>query len=104
MKKLPIGAAVIWRELDPAFVPGDEERWIEHDAIVRGHGRDAAGIYTEIEVADGRVLEVHRDALREAAPPICPHPEHRLGTHGRLRKHQRVCLQCGATVVVGRRR
>jgi hypothetical protein len=32
--------------------------------------------------------------------PVCPHPEHRLGTRGGLKKHQRVCLQCVATVLV----
>lgn len=35
----------------------------------------------------------------DAPPPPCTHPEHRLGTHGRLRKHQRVCLNCGETVL-----
>jgi hypothetical protein len=39
----------------------------------------------------------------EAPPPPCPHPEHRLGTHGRLRKHQRVCLQCSAVVLAPRK-
>ena len=34
------------------------------------------------------------------SPPLpCEHPEHRLGTHGRLRKHQRVCMNCGETVL-----
>ena len=42
------------------------------------------------------------DDVAEPSGP-CPHPEHRLGTHGRLRKNQRVCLQCGATIVVSRR-
>ena len=36
-------------------------------------------------------------------PGPCPHPEHRLGTHGRLRKNQRVCLQCGDVVLVSSR-
>ena len=40
----------------------------------------------------------------EEVPSPCTHPEHRLGTHGRLKKNQRVCLQCGATVVVSRKR
>lgn len=41
----------------------------------------------------------------DAPPAPCPHPEHRLGTHGRLKKHQRVCLQCGkVTMLAGRRR
>jgi hypothetical protein len=39
-----------------------------------------------------------------APPPPCLHPEHRLGTHGGLRKHQRVCLNCGEVVLVRRRR
>ena len=34
----------------------------------------------------------------------CPHAEHRLGTHGRLKKNQRVCLQCGQTVIASRSR
>lgn len=38
----------------------------------------------------------------DAAPAPCPHPEHRLGTRGGLRKHQRVCLQCGAVVLARR--
>ena len=35
----------------------------------------------------------------DAPPPPCAHPEHRLGTHGGLRKHQRVCLNCGEVVL-----
>lgn len=38
----------------------------------------------------------------DAPPPPCAHPEHRLGTHGRLRKHQRVCLNCGEVVLLRR--
>lgn len=38
----------------------------------------------------------------DAPPPPCTHPEHRLGTHGGLRKHQRVCLNCGEVVLVRR--
>jgi hypothetical protein len=38
----------------------------------------------------------------DAPPPPCPHPEHRLGTHGRLRKHQRVCLNCGEVILIRR--
>ena len=38
----------------------------------------------------------------DAPPAPCTHPEHRLGTRGGLRKHQRVCLQCGAVVLVRR--
>ena len=37
------------------------------------------------------------------APPLpCTHPAHRLGTRGGLKKHQRVCLQCGAVVLARR--
>ena len=39
----------------------------------------------------------------DAPPPPCPHPAHRLGTHGSLRKHQRVCCQCGKVVLVSKR-
>jgi hypothetical protein len=102
VKKLAEGSAVIWRELDPAHVPGDgEPRFVDRGAIVCRHGRDAGGTYTEIEVDDGRVVQVHRDSLRPA-PIACAHPEHRLGTHGRLKRNQRVCLTCGAVVVVRR--
>ena len=39
----------------------------------------------------------------DAPPTPCTHPEHRLGTRGGLRKHQRVCLQCGAVVLAPRK-
>jgi hypothetical protein len=42
------------------------------------------------------------DVNVDASPAPCPHPEHRLGTRGGLRKHQRVCLQCGTIVLVRR--
>lgn len=32
----------------------------------------------------------------------CEHPEHRLGTHGRLKRNQRVCLNCGDVILVRR--
>lgn len=40
----------------------------------------------------------------DAPPAPCPHPAHRLGTRGGLRKHQRVCLQCGHVVLVSGRK
>ena len=42
------------------------------------------------------------DVDLDAPPAPCPHPEHRLSTRGGLRKHQRVCLQCGAVVLARR--
>ncbi len=39
----------------------------------------------------------------DAPPAPCPHPEHRLGTRGGLKKHQRVCLQCGNVVLASGR-
>jgi len=44
------------------------------------------------------------DVDLDAPPPPCKHPEHRLGTHGRLRKHQRVCLNCGEVVLKKQKR
>ncbi|HSX23343.1 MAG TPA: hypothetical protein VLE97_11270 [Gaiellaceae bacterium] len=106
MKKIDEGAVVIWREPDPAHVPGGgEPTWIERRAIVCRHGRDESGVYTEIELLDepgAKVVRVHRDSLREDTSP-CLHPEHRLGTHGRLRSNQRVCMTCGDVVLVRRR-
>lgn len=40
----------------------------------------------------------------DTPPRPCPHPEHRLGTNGGIRPHQRVCLQCGAVVLVKKRK
>jgi hypothetical protein len=48
--------------------------------------------------------DVDIDIDIDAPPPPCPHPEHRLGTHGGLRKHQRVCLQCGSVILISGRR
>lgn len=100
MTKLVIGGGAIWRELDPSHVPGEPERFVEHEVIVNSHGDETD---TEIEVPDGRVLRVHRDSLRELPRPVCLHPEHRLGTHGRLKSNQRVCMTCGDVVLVRRR-
>ena len=105
MKTIAEGSVVIWRELDPAHVPGEgAPTWIERKAIVCRHGRDESGVYTEIELFDppGSLVRVHRDSLREDTSP-CLHPEHRLGTHGRLRSNQRVCMTCGDVVLVRRR-
>ena len=98
MKTFEPGSLVIWRELDPAQLPGDgEPRFVEHDVIVRSC---TDGTY-EIEVDADRVVHVNGDSLRPFPP--CEHPEHRLGTHGRLRSNQRVCMNCGDVVLVRRR-
>ena len=69
-------------------------------------------IMTELVKLDGAAIETTAEATRPAtdvdvdvdAPSApCTHPEHRLGTRGGLRKHQRVCLQCGAVVLAPRR-
>jgi hypothetical protein len=50
-------------------------------------------------VAKKTDLETTADVDIDAPPAPCTHPEHRLGTRGGLRKHQRVCLQCGNVVL-----
>lgn len=106
MKTIAEGTVVVWRDPDPERVPGEgDPTWIERRAIVCRHGRDESGVYTEVELLDepgSRVVRVHRDSLREA-PATCDHPEHRLGTHGRLKSNQRVCMTCGDVVLVRRR-
>lgn len=47
--------------------------------------------------------ETTTDVDIDAPPTPCPHPAHRLGTRGGLRKHQRVCLQCGHVVLASGR-
>ncbi len=47
-------------------------------------------------------ISKHGDSPVEEVPAKCDHPPHRLGTNGSLRRNQRVCLNCGATVTVGK--
>lgn len=58
----------------------------------------------EADVVTAAATSPAADVDVDAPPPPCAHPEHRLGTHGGLRKHQRVCLNCGEVVLVRRRR
>lgn len=70
------------------------------------------GSHALIDCGGWLVFQRHRAAEPQEPKPVeeidlpappCPHPEHRLGTNGRLRKHQRVCLQCGEVVVISSR-
>ena len=71
---LPIHSHVLYRGNDGTDYP----------AMVRGHGRDAAGVYTEVTfVATGRRDRVHRSTLRIDPNPVhtaaCP-LSHRSGS------------------------
>ena len=57
---------------------------------------DCGGAWTFVEATT-------QDGDVNAPPSPCTHPDHRLGTRGGLKKHQRVCLQCGAVVLAPRR-
>lgn len=57
----------------------------------------------ESDEATSPATDVDVDVDIDAPPPPCLYPDHRLGTHGRLLKHQRVCLNCGDIVLVRRR-
>jgi len=50
-------------------------------------------------VARKAVHYAEKMAGEENPPRPCEHPEHRLGTHGDLRPHQRVCMTCGEVVL-----
>jgi hypothetical protein len=58
----------------------------------------------EPDVGTAAVTSPATDVNVDAPPPPCLHPEHRLGTHGRLKSNQRVCLNCGEVVLVRRRK
>ena len=86
-------------------------RWArgEEEAAQRGAiDRSFHGINLTCWIRVLAAAQAHAE-IAAAAPDMdqaqpCPHPEHRLGTHGRLKKNQRVCLQCGQTVTVSRSR
>lgn len=61
-------------------------------ARCRVHWDEAGEIYTE-----------EPDDLVHVNAVTCTHPEHRRGTHGRLRSNQEVCMTCGAIVLKKRR-
>lgn len=54
---------------------------------------------------DWQAKQIERDRRlgEEIATAVCQHPEHRLGMQGGLRRNQRVCLNCGSIVTVGKR-
>ncbi len=59
---------------------------------------NCGGAWTFVEA----VTPASEEADLDAPPLPCPHPEHRLGYSGGLRKHQRVCMNCGEVVLVRR--
>lgn len=97
----------------PSRVKAEEQaRWYRevignHEAVVV-ELRPAAGSSSLVPLATvGEVAGTARAAEggsslvagRDAYVP-CAHPEHRLGTRGGLRPHQRVCMTCGEVVLI----
>lgn len=54
-RRFPVGTPVYW-------VHGVAHR----AATVAGHGRDASGVYTEVQLEDGAMRRVHRAELKKA--------------------------------------
>lgn len=59
---------------------------------------DCGGAWTFVKAVEATSSTTDVDI--DMPPTSCTHPEHRLGTRGGLRKHQRACLQCGKVIVI----
>lgn len=91
--------------VDGSYVPypGDMPPRVKAEESARWY-REVIGnheaVVVELRPATGGRAARQEAPKAEDAPAPCAHPEHRLGTHGGLRPHQRVCMTCGKVVLV----
>lgn len=82
-------------DMPPRVKAEEEARWYRE--VIGSH----EAVVVELRPATGARAAKRGESptIEEDTPRACGHPEHRLGTRGGLRPHQRVCMTCGEVVI-----